>query len=214
MIEVAQAIPGPAWIIMAASVGVPLAIALGRVALGGGRITLPRDGGSIVIPERVARNDPKYGERLRIALSGLADIEDRLLMRFRKELKSTGVAEHEITLHGDMQLFASVMDTAMWSANGRRSVRNVVEQELDRKAWHHSRDAREWDALVDGMSSRVTDTIQRHLEQGYLSIYVAPNGENCQRAISREYIGRVMRESESDDVRPVVDRIMREIVRG
>lgn len=199
------------WVLIALiSVGVMAVILL--LWTRGGSVGLGREKQvGIYIPEKFRKAHPEMGSALQCLVDELPVIRKARRIAYWKELKAAGVPTENLTAHEDYAFYDQCLGNIIYSGNGIKSFKTMLELEIVSKRFEHKRRDAEYEAYIDELADRLQVESDSYLDRSYRSRVVTDEGGERFRRVSRERLSEIER-SGKEELKTVLRRLFNAIM--
>lgn len=141
---------------------------------------------SIFIPEKVRKADPELNAALECIYNHLPTIRKMKKGLYLKALKDAGVPKDNVTAHEDAMYYDQCLGNIIWSGNGIKSFKSILELELVAGRYRHTNRDNEFNSYIEDLANRLQIEADRYLDIFYRSQVTTDLGRQRLRKISRE----------------------------
>lgn len=157
-----------------------------RASAGGKEIEISvADRTHLIAPEAVVKHDPAARERFSILGEELPLIRQVKWSAWLSAVKRAGIAAADIVALDDTQFYGQALGNVIWSGNGIRSYKTILESAIMSREWEACDSDVEFDSFVDGLMRRMSENENRYLDQNYQSRVLEPDGGMRKRVLDR-----------------------------
>lgn len=160
----------------------------------------------IFIPEKWRKANPMLDVALDCMSNELRTIRKQKRDAYTDALKEAGIPEHVVTAHEDYAFYDQCLGNIIWSGNGIRSFKSVLEMEIVHGSYVRRRRESEMDKYISALIERLHVEEDTYLDRSYLSQVVTDSGGHRLRKVSREML-REMETKSQEDMFPVLKRM-------
>lgn len=173
------------WIIIITAITISIILLFQFIKRGG---TIKSKIGTIIIPEQVRNKTPESRDIFDYMMYKLAEIRRKEYKFFLKELKKTGIEENCLADHEDSRFYQQCLGNIVYSGNGIRSIKTIIEGELIRGNYLKNRRDSEYDQYIREITDQCMQSSERYLNDNYDSQMSFGKDMLFDRAISCEYL--------------------------
>lgn len=160
----------------------------------------------IFIPEKWRRANPALDDALECLFNELPSLRRLKRDWYIDSLLESGVPNHVVTAHEDYMFYDQCLGNIIYSGNGIRSFKSVLEMEIVHGAYVHRRRDSEMDAYVNALIERLQAEEDSYLDRSYRSMVTTDAGDQRVRKVSREKL-REIEEQGKDEMFRVLRRM-------
>lgn len=152
----------------------------------------------IYIPEKWRKAHPDLDAALDCMVFELPAIRKVKRDLYLRELEEVGVPPHAVRAHEDYMFYDQCLGNIIYSGNGIRSFKSVLEMEIMHGSYRHRRRDSELEAYVEALVERLQIESDSYLDKSYRSQVTTDDGRQRLRKISRERLAELETESKRD----------------
>lgn len=161
----------------------------------------------LYIPELWRKAHPHVDAALECMFNELPKIRKVRRDRYQDELRDLGLPEHLITAHEDYAFYDQCLGNVLYSGNGIRSMKSILELEIIHGGHRNRRRDSELNHYVHGLALRMQTESDSYLDRSYRSQVTTDTGEQRLRKISRERLRQI-----EDETLPAIETVLRDMI--
>lgn len=139
----------------------------------------------VIAPGEVTKHDPSAARRFAILSEQLPLIRQVKWSAWLSAVKRAAIAAVDIVALDDTQFYMQALGNIIWSGNGIRSYKTLLEAAIMGKEWQTADSDAEFDLFIDNLMRRIIENENKYLDSNYQTIVLEVDGDTHKRVLNR-----------------------------